>query len=54
MDFDGAEHNLVATVEVAELRTDHSTVGTLWPVITTGTRKLVATVQFRAGDREGP
>ena len=36
MDFDDAERNLVATVEVVELRTDYSTAGTPWPVITTG------------------
>ena len=36
MDFDDAERNLVATVEGVELRTDYSTAGTPWPVITTG------------------
>ena len=49
MDFDDAERNLVATVEVVELRTDHSTAGTPWPVITTGIGKLVATVQIPGG-----
>lgn len=49
MDFDDAERNLVATVEVVELRTDYSTAGTSWPVITTGIGKLVATVQIPGG-----
>jgi hypothetical protein len=44
-----AEHNLVATIEVAELRTDHSTARTPWPVITTGIGNLAATVQIPSG-----
>jgi hypothetical protein len=49
MDSDDAEHNLVATIEVAELRTDHSTARTPWPVITTGIGNLAATVQIPSG-----